>query len=76
MCSPEADTVELLIYLEEPCHVCEVLITISYGDDDSTIPGRLDIRTGRNLDALDLVVKVYFLKQLNFINKSLRILFS
>ncbi|CAA6664754.1 unnamed protein product [Spirodela intermedia] len=57
VCSPAADVLELFIYLEEPCHVCELLVTISHGGDDSSFPGTVDVRTGCNLDALDLVVK-------------------
>lgn len=62
VCSPAADVLELFIYLEEPCHVCELLVTISHGGDDSSFPGTVDVRTGCNLDALDLVVKVCPLK--------------
>ncbi|XP_078444731.1 putative phosphoinositide phosphatase SAC9 isoform X2 [Wolffia australiana] len=57
MSSPHSDAVELLIYLKEPCHVCELLLTISHGGDDSLFPGTLDVRIGCNLDSLDLSLK-------------------
>ncbi|KAI3820125.1 hypothetical protein L1987_13983 [Smallanthus sonchifolius] len=53
----EADVMELFIHLGEPCHVCQVLLTISHGADSSTFPSRVDVRTGRDLDALKLVVE-------------------
>ncbi|GJY95915.1 hypothetical protein Tco_0512276 [Tanacetum coccineum] len=48
---------ELFIYLGEPCHVCQLLLTISHGADSSTFPSRVDVRTGRDLDGLKLVVE-------------------
>lgn len=57
--SPQAaDVMELFIHLGEPCHVCQVLLTISHGADSSTFPSRVDVRTGRDLDGLKLVVEV------------------
>lgn len=50
--------VELFIYLGEPCHVCQLLLTVSHGADDSTYPSTVDVRTGRYLDGLKLVVEV------------------
>lgn len=50
--------VELFIYLGEPCHVCQLLLTVSHGADDSTYPSAVDVRTGRYLDGLKLVVEV------------------
>lgn len=52
-----ADVVELFIYLGEPCHVCQLLLTISHGADDSTSPSTVDVRTGRDLNGLKLVVE-------------------
>ncbi|XP_071721407.1 probable phosphoinositide phosphatase SAC9 isoform X2 [Rutidosis leptorrhynchoides] len=52
-----ADIIQLFIYLGEPCHVCQLLLTISHGADDSTYPSTLDVRTGRDLDALKLVLE-------------------
>ena len=49
---------ELFIYLGEPCHVCQLLLTLSHGADDSTYPSTVDVRTGRYLDGLKLVVEV------------------
>lgn len=58
---PQADVVELLVYLAEPCHVCQLLVTISHGADDSTYPSTVDVRTGQDLDSLKLVVEVYLI---------------
>ncbi|PPD87944.1 hypothetical protein GOBAR_DD15132 [Gossypium barbadense] len=57
VCPQAADVVELFIYLGEPCHVCQLLLTVSHGADDSTYPSTVDVRTGRNLDGLKLVVE-------------------
>ncbi|KAL5784249.1 hypothetical protein ACOSQ2_006641 [Xanthoceras sorbifolium] len=57
VCPQVADVVELFIYLGEPCHVCQLLITVSHGADDSTSPSTIDVRTGRYLDGLKLVLE-------------------
>ncbi|XP_057957214.1 probable phosphoinositide phosphatase SAC9 [Malania oleifera] len=57
VCPQAADVVELFIYLHEPCHVCQLLLTVSHGADDSTFPSMVDIRTGPYLDGLKLVVE-------------------
>ncbi|KAE8714463.1 putative phosphoinositide phosphatase SAC9 [Hibiscus syriacus] len=57
VCPEATDVVELFIYLGEPCHVCQLLLTVSHGADDSTYPSTVDVRTGRNLDGLKLVVE-------------------
>ncbi|KAI9082350.1 hypothetical protein K1719_035773 [Acacia pycnantha] len=57
ICTQPADVVEIFIYLGEPCHVCQLLLTISHGADDSTFPSTVDVRTGRYLDGLDLVLE-------------------
>ncbi|KAI4324378.1 hypothetical protein L6164_023923 [Bauhinia variegata] len=57
VCPQPADVVEIFIYLGEPCHVCQLLLTISHGADDSTYPSTVDVRTGRNLDGLKLVLE-------------------
>ena len=49
---------ELFIYLSEPCHVCQLLLTISHGADDLTSPSTADVRTGRHIEDLKLVVEV------------------
>ncbi|OVA07817.1 WW domain [Macleaya cordata] len=57
VCPQAADVVELFIYLAEPCHVCQLLLTISHGADDSTFPATVDVRTGRDLDGLKIVLE-------------------
>ncbi|CAL9028270.1 unnamed protein product [Prunus brigantina] len=57
VCPQAADVIELFIYLGEPCHVCQLLLTISHGADDSTYPSTVDVRTGRSLDGLKLVLE-------------------
>lgn len=57
VCPQAADVVEVFIYLGEPCHACQLLLTISHGADDSTYPATVDVRTGRSLDGLKLVVE-------------------
>ncbi|KAL5972948.1 putative phosphoinositide phosphatase sac9 [Asimina triloba] len=57
VCPPAADVVELFIYLAEPCHVCQLLLTISHGAEDSYFPATVDVRTGSNLDGLKLVLE-------------------
>ncbi|KAL8262788.1 hypothetical protein R6Q59_024137 [Mikania micrantha] len=52
-----ADIIQLFIYLGEPCHVCQLLLTVSHGADDSTYPLTVDVRTGRDLDVLKLVLE-------------------
>ncbi|KAL2470130.1 putative phosphoinositide phosphatase SAC9 [Abeliophyllum distichum] len=52
-----ADVVELFIYLGEPCHVCQLLLTVAHGVDESTFPSTVDVRTGRSLDGLRLVLE-------------------
>lgn len=57
--------VEVFIYLGEPCHVCQLLLTISHGADDSTYPSMVDVRTGHNIDCLKLVLEVSNVSYLN-----------
>ncbi|KNA17384.1 hypothetical protein SOVF_080090 [Spinacia oleracea] len=57
VCPQAADVVELFIYLSEPCHVCQLLLTVSHGADDMTFPSTVDVRTGRDLDGLKLVLE-------------------
>lgn len=61
VCPQAADVVELFIYLSEPCHVCQLLLTVSHGADDMTFPSTVDVRTGRDLDGLKLVLEVSFI---------------
>lgn len=58
VCPQEADVMEIYIYLGEPCHVSQLLLTISHGADDSTSPSTVDVRTGSSLDGLKLVAEV------------------
>ncbi|KAF3523617.1 hypothetical protein F2Q69_00049533 [Brassica cretica] len=57
VCPQAADVMELFIYLSEPCHVCQFLLTISHGADDLTSPSTVDVRTGRHIEDLKLVVE-------------------
>ncbi|KAL5731238.1 putative phosphoinositide phosphatase sac9 [Ranunculus cassubicifolius] len=57
VCTQAADVLELFIYLSEPCHVCQLLLTVSHGADDSTYPASVDVKTGRDLDGLKLVLE-------------------
>ncbi|PIN26025.1 hypothetical protein CDL12_01222 [Handroanthus impetiginosus] len=52
-----ADVVELFIYLGEPCHVSQLLLTVAHGADDTTFPSTVDVRTGCYLDGLKLVLE-------------------
>lgn len=54
---PAADVVELFIYLSEPGHVSQLLLTVSHGAEDSSYPSTVDVRTGNNLDGLKLVLE-------------------
>ncbi|KAL2622415.1 hypothetical protein R1flu_002620 [Riccia fluitans] len=54
---PPGNFVQLLIYLAEPCHVSQILLTVSHGADDTTSPGSLDISVGRTLKDLQLVLE-------------------
>jgi hypothetical protein len=58
VCQQGADYVELFIYLGEPCHVCQLLLTVSHGAEDSSYPATLDVRVGSSIDSLKLVVEV------------------
>ncbi|KAL9254486.1 putative phosphoinositide phosphatase SAC9 [Drosera capensis] len=57
VCPQEANVVEVFLYLSEPCHVCELLLTVSHGSDDLTSPSTVDVRYGRDLDGLKLVLE-------------------
>ncbi|XP_010916119.1 probable phosphoinositide phosphatase SAC9 [Elaeis guineensis] len=57
VCPPAADVVELFIYLQEPSHVCQLLLTVSHGEEDSSYPATVDVRTGCSLDSLKLVLE-------------------
>ncbi|XP_047317459.1 probable phosphoinositide phosphatase SAC9 [Impatiens glandulifera] len=61
--SQDADVLEMFIYLGEPCHACQLLITVSHGADDSRFPSSVEVRTGRYLDELKLVAEGVFIPQ-------------
>ncbi|KAL3752756.1 hypothetical protein ACJRO7_000192 [Eucalyptus globulus] len=52
VCPQATDAVELLVYLAEPGHVCQLLLTISHGKDNSTYPSKVDVSTGQDLNSL------------------------
>lgn len=56
--APAADVVELFIHLGEPCHVCQLLLMVAHGADDTSFPVTVDVRTGSSLDELKLVLEV------------------
>ncbi|XP_040376150.1 probable phosphoinositide phosphatase SAC9 [Oryza brachyantha] len=57
VCQQGADYVELFIYLGEPCQVCQLLLTVSHGVDDSSYPATIDVRVGSSIDTLKLVLE-------------------
>ncbi|KAJ1271552.1 hypothetical protein BS78_06G135800 [Paspalum vaginatum] len=57
VCQQGADYVELFIYLGEPCQVCQLLLTVSHGLEDSSYPATVDVRLGSSIDSLKLVVE-------------------
>jgi hypothetical protein len=58
VCQQGTDYIELFIYLREPCQVCQLLLTVSHGAEDSSYPASVDVRLGSCIDALKLVVEV------------------
>ncbi|GAB2288678.1 hypothetical protein Dimus_022994, partial [Dionaea muscipula] len=63
VCPQAADVVEVFIYLSEPSHVCQLLLTVAHGSDDLTFPSTVDVRCGRDLDGLKLVLEGAFIPQ-------------
>ncbi|KAJ4765502.1 hypothetical protein LUZ62_075877 [Rhynchospora pubera] len=57
VCPEDADVVEMFIFLAEPCHVCQLLLTISHGGEDLSSPASVDVRIGPHLDGLKLVLE-------------------
>jgi hypothetical protein len=53
---PVADSMEIFINLAEPCHVSQLLLTISHGVDESSSPISFDFRTRCNLYGLRPIV--------------------
>lgn len=56
-CPSSVDVVEVMCVLAEPGHVSQVVLTISHGTDDVTSPVSFDLRVGRTLDDLHLVLE-------------------
>jgi hypothetical protein len=74
VCPEVAEVVEVICVLAEPAHICQVLLTTAHGADDTTSPVSFDLRVGRTLDELHLVLEVsfpstemYFLCVVNFL---------
>lgn len=60
-CPSTANDVVILCVLAEPGHVCQVLLTVSHGADDITTPVSFDLKVGRSLSDLHLVLAVVYL---------------
>jgi hypothetical protein len=60
VCPEVAEVVEVICVLAEPAHICQVLLTTAHGADDTTSPVSFDLRVGRTLDELHLVLEVSF----------------
>ncbi|XP_024361756.1 probable phosphoinositide phosphatase SAC9 [Physcomitrium patens] len=56
-CPTSVSVVEVMCVLAEPSHVCQVLLTIAHGTEDITSPVSFDLRVGRTLDNLHLVIE-------------------
>ncbi|PRP77728.1 SAC9 protein-like protein [Planoprotostelium fungivorum] len=57
VCPSGYDTVELYIYLIEPCYLTEMSLMISHGASDDSDPATIDVFTGSYLDRLNVVVQ-------------------
>lgn len=57
VCPVTADIVEVFIFLRSPCHICQLLLTIAHGLNDGTSPASFDVRAGRYIDSLKLVLE-------------------
>jgi hypothetical protein len=57
VCPEVAEVVEVICVLAEPAHICQVLLTTAHGADDTTSPVSFDLRVGRTLDELHLVLE-------------------
>lgn len=57
VCPVTAEIVEVFIFLKSPCHICQLLLTISHGLEDGTSPASFDVRAGRYIDGLKLVLE-------------------
>lgn len=52
ICPNEYDIVEMYIYLQEPCYVTELGLTISHGVNEDTYPHTIDLFMGTYLDKM------------------------
>ena len=50
--------VELLLFLPSPCHVSHLVLTVAHGANDLASPVAFDVRVGRTIDDLRLVMEV------------------
>ncbi|KAJ3694465.1 hypothetical protein LUZ60_009945 [Juncus effusus] len=57
VCPEGAEVVELFMFLAEPCHVCQILLTVSHAGVESSFPASVDVRVGEDLDSLKLVLE-------------------
>eukprot|EP00250_Pteridium_aquilinum_P004965 c15135_g1_i1 orf=287-3169(+) len=57
VCPATAEIVEVFIFLKSPCHICQLLLTIAHGSIDGTSPASFDVRAGRYIDGLKLVLE-------------------
>ncbi|KAI5078715.1 hypothetical protein GOP47_0006386 [Adiantum capillus-veneris] len=57
VCPVTAEIVEVFIFLSKACHICQLLLTIAHGLSDDTSPASFDVRAGRYIDSLKLVIE-------------------
>ncbi|KAH7440058.1 hypothetical protein KP509_04G089000 [Ceratopteris richardii] len=57
VCPATAEVVEVFIFLRSPCHICQLLLTIAHGSSDDTSPASFDVRAGRYIDGLKLILE-------------------
>ncbi|XP_024545394.1 probable phosphoinositide phosphatase SAC9 isoform X1 [Selaginella moellendorffii] len=57
VCPSAAEFVQFYIFLSEPCHVCQLLLTVGHGMEDMSSPTSFDVRTGRQIDEMKLVLE-------------------
>jgi hypothetical protein len=58
VCPSAAEVLEVYIFLSEPCRVAQLVLGIAHGADDSTIPRSFDVRAGRTLDSMHVLLEV------------------
>ncbi|GAQ84463.1 Sac domain-containing Phosphoinositide Phosphatase [Klebsormidium nitens] len=57
VCPSAAEVLEVYVFLSEPCHVSQLVISVAHGTDDSTVPRSFDVRAGRTLDAMKVLLE-------------------